>query len=171
MIEVKVDSRQVLDALKNLERKTGNLRPALKEIGEDLMESTKRRFATSTAPDGTPWEANSPVTIARYLGQTGGNYKKDGSLTKRGAGRAGSKNPLIGETKELSSSIGYQVTANTVAVGSPMEYAAMQQFGGKKSEFPHLWGDIPARPFLGLSDDDEAKIVGVVRRYLSGSFD
>jgi len=39
-----------------------------------------------------------------------------------------------------------------------MEYAAMQQFGGKKSEFAHLWADIPARPFIGLSPADLAGI-------------
>ncbi|MNT61306.1 hypothetical protein D3C72_1989410 [compost metagenome] len=26
----------------------------------------------------------------------------------------------------------------------------MMHFGGDKSEFPHLWGDIPSRPFLPM---------------------
>lgn len=53
-----------------------------------------------------------------------------------------------------------------------MQYAAMQQFGGKKSEFPHLWGDIPARPFLpvdqagNLSPTAEAKVVDIIQEYL-----
>ncbi len=42
----------------------------------------------------------------------------------------------------------------------------MQQFGGNKSKFPNLWGDIPARPFLGISDADEKMIVSTVNEYL-----
>jgi phage gpG-like protein len=59
-----------------------------------------------------------------------------------------------------------------------MEYAATQQYGARRGEFgtgsyktrkgtfPMPWGDIPARPFLGFSDDDQAIILGIVRRYL-----
>jgi len=48
-----------------------------------------------------------------------------------------------------------------------MEYAAMMQFGGTKSEFPNLWGDIPARPFLGISEDDKTDILTILERHLS----
>ena len=33
-------------------------------------------------------------------------------------------------------------------------YAAMMQFGGQKSEFPQLWGDIPARPYLPMDSNN-----------------
>jgi phage gpG-like protein len=55
---------------------------------------------------------------------------------------------------------------DTLAVGSNMEYAAMQQFGGTKAEFPHLWGDIPARPFLGVSENDRAEILDIIQAHL-----
>lgn len=29
----------------------------------------------------------------------------------------------------------------------------MMQFGGKKSDFPQLWGAIPGRPYLPVDDD------------------
>jgi phage gpG-like protein len=51
-------------------------------------------------------------------------------------------------------------------VGSNKEYAAMQQFGGTKAQFPHLWGDIPARPFMGVSDDDERELLALVHDHL-----
>lgn len=163
---ISVDDAEVMAALNRLRGKTDNLGPALKAIGEDLVESTKRRFATATAPDGTPWAANSPVTISRYLGLTKGNYKKDGSLSKKGEARATAKKPLTGETGALGGQIHYQVAGNVLEVGSSMEYAAMQQFGGRKSEFTNLWGDIPARPFLGLSAADKAGIEETVLDYL-----
>ena len=43
----------------------------------------------------------------------------------------------------------------------------MQQFGGRKAHWPHLWGDIPARPFIGLSDKDVDNIEASARDYLA----
>jgi len=167
MITIQVNDRQVLDRLNELARKCSNLKPAMKEIGEDLMASTKARFAAARAPDGTPWEANSPVTIDRYLGVFSGSYKKDGALSKSGAARTAAKKPLTGETKALQTTINYQLDGNSsVRIGSPMVYAAMQQFGGTKAQWPHLWGDIPARPFLGVSDADKANILDIIGSYL-----
>ena len=163
---ITVEDAQVRAALQRLRARTDNLAPALKAIGEDLVESTKQRFATATAPDGTPWAPNTETTILKYLGLTGGNYNKDGKLSKKGAGRVTGKKPLTGETGALGGQIHYQVAGNVLEVGSSMEYAAMQQFGGRKSEFPNLWGDIPARPFLGLSAGDIAGIETTIADYL-----
>jgi phage virion morphogenesis protein len=168
MITVKVNDRQVLDALSEIVSRIKNPRPALKEIGEDLTDSTKRRFTTATAPDGSAWAANSPVTLDRYLGTFKNSRKKDGTLSKAGQARSSSKKPLTGETKSLQRTINYQLDGSTgVRIGSPMVYAAMQQEGGKKSEFPHLWGDIPARKFLGLSPADSRNVTDIISSYLT----
>lgn len=42
----------------------------------------------------------------------------------------------------IENEISYELGGNTLYVGSLMEYAAMQQYGGKKEEFSWLWGDI-----------------------------
>jgi phage virion morphogenesis protein len=167
MITIQVDDKQVLDMLAELSRRMANLQPAMKEIGEDIVASTKRRFASSTSPDGTPWASNSQVTVERYLGVFAGSHKKDGTLSKRGAARSAAKKPLIGETKTLGLTINYQLSGTSaVHIGSPKVYAAMHQFGGTKTQFPHLWGDIPARPFLGLSAPDKANILDILGTYL-----
>lgn len=153
---ITVDDAQVLAALRRLRQHSEDITPALKQIGERLVESTQDRFATSSAPDGTPWAANSAVTISRYLGLSSG---------KKREARAAGKKPLV-NGGFLRDQIHYNVTGNVLEVGATMKYAAMQQFGGKKSEFPHLWGDIPARPFLGISDRDRATIEQVVTDYL-----
>lgn len=163
---VTVEDAQVKAALARMRQKVGDLGPVLKAIGEDLVASTKQRFATATSPDGSPWEANSQVTISRYLGLSRGNFNKDGSLSKKGEARQASKKPLTGETGALAQQIHYRVTGNVLEVGSTMEYAAMQQFGGRKSDFPNLWGDIPARPFLGLSAADISDIEETIGDYL-----
>lgn len=143
-IQIEIDDRAVTQMLQRLIDAGQNPRPALLEVGEDLVESTKRRFETQTAPDGSRWERNSPVTIKRK--------GRDQPLTGRGT---------------LMDQINYQITGNdTLDVGSPTIYAAMQQFGGTKSEFPNLWGDIPARPFVGVSTEDEQSILDTFINYL-----
>ncbi len=55
MIEVKIDSKAVLAAMGRLSKAAADPRPALLAIGESLVVSTKKRFETSTAPDGIRW--------------------------------------------------------------------------------------------------------------------
>jgi phage gpG-like protein len=146
------------------------------------MASTKARFSSTISPDGIKWAANSQVTIDRFMGlhkknfRTDGslvpnkNFKKDGSLTKRGESRVAegaAKKPLTGKTGILGDTIDYQLDGNSsVRIGSSRVYAAMQQFGGTKAQWPHLWGDIPARPFLGVSDADKTNILDIIGSYL-----
>ena len=183
MIEITVQSRPVLDALQSLQSKGANLGPALREIGEDLQDSTLLRFVSGTGPDGQRWPSNTRATYEAYLRKMSGTYhpqtgqrtgvkkgwlRKDGKLGAKGVSAMAGKKPLIGESRALSTSITYYVDRNTLVIGSPMEYAAMQQFGGRKAEFPFLWGDIPARPFLGISTQDETAILAVLRRHFGG---
>lgn len=143
---IEIDDHEVLAALARVQERIGNMRPLLAEIGEDMTASTKKRFDTTTAPDGSSWLLNSVLSTLLY---------KEGDT------------PLTGETGLLHSTINYDViSATAVEIGSPMQYSAIQQFGGTKAEFPHLWGDIPARPFLGLSEEDKANILDLTIDYL-----
>ena len=143
-IQVDYDDKEVTRMLRRLIDAGINPRPALLEIGEELVDSTKKRFETQAGPDGTPWARNKPSTIKRK----------------------GRDQPLTGGGT-LMDQINYQLTGNdTLEVGSPTIYAAMQQFGGTKAQFPNLWGDIPARQFIGVSDEDEDKIVDIFSLYL-----
>jgi phage gpG-like protein len=167
-ITVSWDDAAVNAALARVRQKTDPLAPLLKIIGEDLVESTKRCFNTATDPNGTPWAANSPVTIRRYLGLKQGNTQQDGSLSKKGVAVQGRKKPLTGETEALKKEIFYRVVGNNLEVGSTVEYSAAQQFGAKKGSLsPHApWGDIPARPFLGISAADSGAIDRSILDYL-----
>lgn len=175
MIDIEVSDNGVNQALTRLANTTQYLPTVLDLIGDMLVDSTKQRFATSTGPDGQRWASNSQVTILRYLSKYKGSYgkktgKKTGKLTKTGAGRVMGKRPLIGETGDLASQIDKKVEGNTLYIGSTMKYAAVQQFGAKKNQFGKApWGDIPARPFLGLSDQDRNNILDTISDYLTDS--
>ena len=171
MFEINVDNKTVIDTLDRLASALSNPRPYFLGIGDGLVLSTKRRFETGTAPDGTPWAENSQTTYLQQLVDSKGGklksyHRKDGRINSRGAEKMMGKKPLIGRTRLLSQQIYYQVNGNELSWGSPMKYAAMQNFGGTKSEFPHLWGDIPARQFMGISESDEEMIISTASDYL-----
>lgn len=138
VITIEIDDREIRDGLRALETKLGDLRPVFRDIGEALLNSTRERFNTQTAPDGSPWAQLSP------------DYKKrkkkhsDLILTLNGY---------------LRGTLNYQATRDELRVGTPMIYGASKQFGR-----PEI--NEPAREFLGLSDDDSAMILDTLSEWL-----
>lgn len=167
-ITIEFDSAPVTAALDRLLAALGpaGMAPAMKEVGEVLQESTKQRFVTSTAPDGTRWAPNAQATFESYLNRDGKNFNKDGRLGVRGAARAMSKKPLV-DTGVLADTIVWQLVDGGAGVevgtnrfaGEWDGGAAVHQFGNRK-------GTIPARPILGLSAGDEVEVLDVVERHL-----
>ena len=141
-----------------------NLTPLMKSIGEGLADSTKDRFQTSTAPDGSRWQQNAASTIVGYLSDFPGSFGKSGRLNKRGAARVLSKKPLIGISKELSTTINYKANATGVEIGSPLIKASTHQSG--RDPIGGFRARIPARPFLGLSQGDQDLISDSTLDYL-----
>ncbi|MCK5772001.1 phage virion morphogenesis protein [Algiphilus sp.] len=172
-VDLQLEDRRAQEFLARIQNDAGNPAPALKQISELVVDSTKQRFQTSRAPDGSQWEPNRPSTLFAHLGRFGGSYRRDGGLSARGSRRMAGKKPLIGESRALSTTINYRVAGNVAEIGSPMEYAPVHQFGARKGEFgstrrgaPIPWGDIPARPFLGISESDSAMIRDVLLDFL-----
>lgn len=156
MLTVKFEDRDVQSALAKTLALIDKPRPMLLKIGEELAESTMKRFPQGKGPDGTPWAKKSAVTLAKHP--------------------RGGKRPLIGESRTLSTTISYAVEGNAVVVGSNAVQAAVQQFGApagslwqgrtKRGRSQAPWGDIPARPYLGVSAADEVTILEIVHEYL-----
>lgn len=146
MIEINIASDAVIQALQEAQTRSDNLEPAYKSIGELLVASTHQRFRDRVDPEGNAWAELSAVTQAIK----------------------GHSRQLEGESRQLGRQIFYQPNPTGLEVGSPMEYAAMQHFGGKQGEYPHLWGDIPGREFLGLSDQDEDRALEILQDFLAG---
>jgi|SRR5690625_567144 len=152
MIEIEIDTTELTAALARLIHAGQNPQPALQEAGEYLRESTKRRFAEKTAPDGSPWPANAESVIAQK----------------------GRSDPLVGESKRLSREIHYRARGDLLEIGTNLEYAAAQHFGmpqghaGKtRRGTPIPWADVPARAFLGFSDTDRGEILQLLEQHIN----
>ena len=150
---VDIDLGELTAALRALTAKVGAPTLALREIGDVLTASTKRRFAAQTDPDGHRWAPLSPVTLARKTNPR--------ILTMHGYLGDGIRSQLLDGGK-------------AVAVGTDRVYGAAMQFGMAKGYAgtnrrgrPIPWGDIPARPFLGLSAQDRDEIREILADYLA----
>ncbi|PKG73170.1 phage virion morphogenesis protein [Shewanella sp. GutCb] len=150
-IKVEAQGRTAISkALNNLLKQSGNLTPALADIGEYLLESTQQRFIDQQAPNGSPWAELSSTTVERKI--------TEGERTDR----------ILTESGTLASSIHYQLGHNQLELGSNEEYAAMQQFGGVTSPFSMMPNqDIPARPFLGIAPFERAEIIDILQHHLA----
>jgi phage gpG-like protein len=184
MIKVQVTDTGVIEAFNRLIAFGESPQPALKAIGEKMLEFTKARFVSGTDPYGNTWAPNADTTLRNALHRGSKNFTKNGGLSKKGQTFLAGKKPLIGESKSLSTQIHSTVIGDDmVTVSSTMTYAATQQFGAKQGEFgrdkrnhPIPWGDIPARPFFpdparGLPEQLQQDIMGVLRIALQNARD
>lgn len=134
-------------ALQQLHDKGQDLQPALNAIAEYLLGSTQDRISAGEAPDGTAFEPLSDFTLSTK------SQNQDKILIERG----------------YLYNLVYQVSSEQMQLGSNMVYAAMHQFGGKTAPNSMLPNKtIPARPYLGLSKNDETETMATIGDYLMG---
>lgn len=114
-------------------------------VGELIESSTGERIATEkTSPEGEPWADWSPAHAA----------------TRQ------PRHSLLVQDNHLLTSVQNLTQGTTVRVGSNMIYAAIHQFGGKAGRGRKV--TIPARPYMGLSDQDRDDIEMLVLDTLEG---
>jgi phage virion morphogenesis protein len=150
-------ARQTLRQIAQLGREPG---PLLRAIGAGLAENTRDRFDRGVDPAGFAW-----APLRDFYAP----LKKGPGILREAGMRGG-----------LQGSITFDVAGDAVAVGSNKVYAAIHQFGGviKAKKAPFLvfrttaglafakQVTIPARPYLGLSAEDEDTILDVAETML-----
>ncbi len=133
---------------KRLDRIRSNLddmEPAWKFVGEFMKKRViKDCFDKNQSPDGKPWLKWSP------------QYRK--RMEKRGKGG----NKILQDRGELRK-ITYQAFKDHVIVGTEAPYAAAHQFGTKANS---KHGRIPARPFLGFTEQDKVEVQEILMRHI-----
>ena len=152
-IRVEVD-QELLARLRNLA--DADIAAAMASVGEALRTSTLERFDTGKDPDGRPWK------------------------TSIRAQQTGEKTLAI--SRRLATSIQPVSSAKGVEYGTNLEYAAIHQIGGTirakgdgllKFQIGGQWISkkevkIPARPYLGINEDDMREITRIIEDAVTG---
>lgn len=161
VVAIDLNADRTRNVVLNVARRLDDSARVMDNIGSTLVDLIHLTFRDSVDPYGQPWTPLSPVTIARRRKQ--------------------SSKPLL-DTGRLRNSISYAATRDEVRVftGTEVIYAATQQFGARKGQYgrtkrggPIPWGDIPARKFFPLlndqavlPDDWDAELVSLFDSYL-----
>ena len=158
MFRVEINDDQVNTAMTRLSYNLSDNSELMQELGEILVASAQDRMTEGVQPDGQPFAPRSQTTIDRY------------HALQRSYGK-----PLT-QSGDLRLGLFYQHGTDHVEYGSNAIQAAVMQFGARKGAFGTgargqsiPWGDIPARPYIGLSEDDRTAIVEVTEEWLQNT--
>lgn len=156
MIEIEIDSAATRDALERLIAAAKNSAPLMRAVAGIMADAVEENFAQQGRPK---WQGLKPD------------------------GRQGQ---ILQDTGRLASSISPSSDATSAVVGTNVKYAAIHQFGGQTRphvirpknkralafggrvvrSVNHPGSNIPARPFLMLTDGDEDEIEATAADYL-----
>lgn len=143
-IEIKIDNNDVERKLLELAQKGENLRPLMKNIAGIFASATEENFKNEGRPD--KWTELSEAT------------KKQRTKQKKWPGQ------ILQVSGQLASSISTQYDDESAIIGSNLDYAAIHQLGGQAGKNKKV--EIPARPYLKLTDDDFNEILDATEHYL-----
>ncbi|AJY46489.1 phage virion morphogenesis protein [Martelella endophytica] len=156
-IVTEIRDKALMKGLGGLMLMTRNTQPMMNVIGVGLVASTVQRFITQTDPEGQAW---TPVN-------------KDYGADKRNT-------RILTESGRLRDSITHFAGNDYAQVGTNVIYARPHQEGAEivPVHADHLYFRIggrlivadrvilPARPFLGISEDDETMIRHTIEGFI-----
>lgn len=129
-----------------------DMTPLTRRASEALRQSTEKGIAAEVDPEGRAWAPLAASTLKRREKTGGGRGHRTGALFR---------------------SLNAGCSADRAWIGSDLPQAVTQQFGARRGAFGRLpkgrplpWGDIPARPFLGLSSDTEETIASDILQHI-----
>lgn len=164
MVSIRIDDNEVRRTLARMRRAAIDMRPAFREISDEMLLSVKRNFEE----EGRPNKWGKSRRAAKESGQT---------LSDKG---------------DLRNSFTYQITGARLLVGTAVRYAAAHHFGidknitvpshrrlvkkafGKPLKFP-VWSQVrthtfnpklPARPFMMIQENDKTQILRILQKHL-----
>ena len=129
-------------ALGKAAHKLGDTQALMESVGEALRSGTIERFEAEEDPQGKKWKPS-----ARAMAGGGKTLDKE---------------------SHLKDSIDYAATSDKVMVGSNLPYARIHQLGGKTGKGHKV--DMPARPYLGVSEEDKDEVRETMADFLAGAF-
>lgn len=158
----------------------GNPEPMLRDIGEYLTIAHDQRFISQTSPDGTPWQALSPAYQRRKRKNQDKILVLDGYLKNTLRYQVRADELLFGTNRKYAAIHHF---GGVIDIASRSQQAYFRQnsktgdvgneFVSKRRSNFAQWVtigaykiQIPARPWLGTSADDNSAIAGIAMKYL-----
>lgn len=155
-IRVELDDLEAGAALRQLNVAAGDLSPLMDVLGAYLEQAARDRIEqTNRGPDGVPWPRSLRAEVS------GG--------------------PTLFDSGRLAASLTHEAGRAQVRVGSNVIYAGIHQTGGEirpvaaaalrfqlpTGEFVTAGSvNIPARPYLGVSSEDEEEMLALTLDWL-----
>lgn len=157
MLTVKFDDKDFCLTLSKLLSQIERPQSTFGVLGETLIKIHAERFKAQVDPQDKPWQPLSPLTLA----------------IKR---KQGHSDKILRQRGYLADRLFYNIKSNGLEFGTDRPYAITQQFGAtikprraKRLAFNGHFAKqvkIPARPFLGVSKDDQEAIFQLVKKRL-----
>lgn len=146
--KIRIDDAVLNARLAELKDRLGNLIPFYEQVAELLRASTDQAFEDEADPvTGRPWDPLKPATIRRRL------------RAKAWPGKILQVQGNLARSIVPASGTDFAAVGTNYLFGDGPYGAAVHQLGTKD-------GTIPARPFLGLSDDAREDILDLLVKYL-----
>lgn len=143
-IEIEIDNKAVNEKLLELAHRGKNLRPLMKNIAGIFAYSTEENFKEEGRPD--KWTDLAEST------------KKQRTKKRKWPGQ------ILQVEGKLAASINTFYDNDSAVIGSNLDYAAIHQLGGQAGRNKSV--EIPARPYLKLTDDDYEEILDATEKFL-----
>jgi phage virion morphogenesis protein len=163
MITLEINDSEAIAMFRRLDFALTDQTELTPQLGEMLVQSTQDRIKRGEQPDGAAFVPRSPVTLEHYAKQ---GFSFGAPLNQSG---------------DMRNTIYHDSGSDYVRVGSNAIQAAVMHFGATAGAFgahigkdslgrDHIhsipWGNIPARPFIGLSDEDQTNIAAEIEEWL-----
>lgn len=153
MYRVELKEDQITPMLVALSKHFDDLSTLMNAIGDDLVKSTKDRMRRGETPEGLPFAPRSQSTLDIYA-RKGFSYGLP-----------------LNRSGDMIKEINFFAGKDFVEVGSNERQSAVMQYGAAKGSLGggSPWGDIPARPYIGISDQDNVDLLATINDWLTNA--
>jgi len=187
---ISVEDSEVNAALARVEAVGGDTSALMREVAGAMLFSVQRRFETESAPDGSKWPAHSPRTAkARANRKTRGNapitpklLRDTNRLFKSIAAEASSSEAAVGTNLDYARihqeggvitqyPQSRKVKFRKVAGRTRFARRSHKRATEKAVTFGQRTIVIPARRYLGFSEDDRRKLLEIADQHYSAALE
>lgn len=184
-VSIRADDSAIQTALAEAEARTDDLAPLMRAVAKILLLGTQRRFERQVDADGKPWQRLSPRTAARRIGRHRrgfGNILRSeghlyGSITAEASGveaAVGSNLPYAA-IHQLGGVVNHPARERQLFLGRRNVGNRFVRASDRirKREVNVAVGGyaiaIPARPYLGVSEQERDDILAAARDHVGGA--